>query len=125
MTKTMLPGADCILFLFNQDSNSAWVRLRKSTAGFGPGLGHADRAASMWSCDPDRPGSDPSSDRGRAGCSVATCCPDRWSGRVGHPDCPVPLAAMAPPMLKPGRFRAPDKLLAVLSTAGRKPNYAE
>lgn len=35
------------------------------------------------------------------------------------------LAAMAPPMLKPGRFRAPDKLLAMLSTAGRKPNYAE
>ena len=33
------------------------------------------------------------------------------------------LAAMAPPMLKPGRFRAPDKLLAMLSTAGRKPNY--
>jgi site-specific recombinase XerD len=26
------------------------------------------------------------------------------------------LAAMAPPMLKPGRFRAPDKLLAMLST---------
>ena len=35
------------------------------------------------------------------------------------------LAAMAPPMLKPGRFRAPDKLLAMLSTVGRKPNYAE
>ena len=35
------------------------------------------------------------------------------------------LAAMAPPMLKPGRFRAPDKLLAMLSTAGRKSNYAE
>src|SRR5262245_23067823 len=35
------------------------------------------------------------------------------------------LAAMASPMLKPGRFRAPDKLLAMLSTAGRKPNYAE
>ena len=35
------------------------------------------------------------------------------------------LAAMAPPMLKPGRFRAPDKLLAMLRTAGRKPNYAE
>ena len=35
------------------------------------------------------------------------------------------LAAMAPPMLKPGRFRAPDKLLAMLSSAGRKPNYAE
>jgi site-specific recombinase XerD len=35
------------------------------------------------------------------------------------------LAAMAPPMLKPGRFRAPDKLLAMLSEAGRKPNYAE
>ena len=33
------------------------------------------------------------------------------------------LAAMAPPMLKPGHFRAPDKLLAMLSTAGRKPNY--
>jgi site-specific recombinase XerD len=35
------------------------------------------------------------------------------------------LAAMTPPMLKPGRFRAPDKLLAMLSTAGRKSNYAE
>ncbi len=28
------------------------------------------------------------------------------------------LAAMAAPMLKPGCFRAPDKLLALLSTAG-------
>jgi site-specific recombinase XerD len=35
------------------------------------------------------------------------------------------LAAMAPPMLKPGRFRAPDKLLAMLRTAERKPRYAE
>lgn len=35
------------------------------------------------------------------------------------------LAAMAPPMLKPGRFRAPDKLMAMLNTTGRKPNYAE
>lgn len=35
------------------------------------------------------------------------------------------LAAMASPMLKPGRFRAPDKLLAMLTTAGRKPAYAE
>jgi integrase/recombinase XerD len=35
------------------------------------------------------------------------------------------LSAMTPPMLRPGRFRAPDKLLAMLSTAGRKPNYAE
>jgi len=35
------------------------------------------------------------------------------------------LAAMAPPMLKPGRFRAPDKLLAMLTTAGRKPHYAD
>jgi len=35
------------------------------------------------------------------------------------------LAAMAPPMLKRGRFHAPDKLLAMLSTTGRKPNYAE
>ena len=35
------------------------------------------------------------------------------------------LAAMAPPMLKPGRFRAPDKLMAMLSTAGRKSSYAE
>jgi len=35
------------------------------------------------------------------------------------------LAAMTPPMLKPGRFRAPDKLLAMLTTAGRKPSYAE
>jgi len=35
------------------------------------------------------------------------------------------LAAMAPPMLKPGRFRAPDKLLAMLSTVKRKLDYAE
>lgn len=35
------------------------------------------------------------------------------------------LAAMSAPMLTPGRFRAPDKLLAVLNAAGRKPNYAE
>ncbi len=35
------------------------------------------------------------------------------------------LAAMAPPMLKPDCFRAPDKLLAMLSTARRKSNYAE
>jgi site-specific recombinase XerD len=35
------------------------------------------------------------------------------------------LAAMVPPMLKPGRFRAPDKLLAMLRTVGRPPNYAE
>ncbi len=35
------------------------------------------------------------------------------------------LAAMAPPMLKPGRFRAPDKLLAMLRTVGRPHNYAE
>jgi integrase/recombinase XerD len=35
------------------------------------------------------------------------------------------LTAMTPPTLKPGRFRAPDKLMAMLSSAGRKPNYAE
>jgi hypothetical protein len=35
------------------------------------------------------------------------------------------LAAMALPMLKPGRFRAPDKLLAMLRTVSRPPNYAE
>lgn len=35
------------------------------------------------------------------------------------------LAAMAAPMLRSGRFRAPDKLLAMLSMAGRKSNYAE
>ena len=35
------------------------------------------------------------------------------------------LDTMAPPMLKPGRFRTPDKLLAMLSTAKRKPDYAE
>jgi integrase/recombinase XerD len=35
------------------------------------------------------------------------------------------LATMASPMLKPGRFRAPDKLMAMLSTAGRKTSYAE
>ena len=32
---------------------------------------------------------------------------------------------MAPPLLKPGRFRAPDKLMAMLSTDRRKSNYAE
>lgn len=35
------------------------------------------------------------------------------------------LAAMVPPMLRPGRFRAPDKLLAMLRTVGRTSNYAE
>jgi integrase/recombinase XerD len=35
------------------------------------------------------------------------------------------LAIMAPPMLKPGRFRAPDKLLAMLQEAGRAKKYAE
>jgi integrase/recombinase XerD len=35
------------------------------------------------------------------------------------------LNAMTSPTLKPGRFHAPDKLLAMLGTAGRKPNYAE
>jgi site-specific recombinase XerD len=35
------------------------------------------------------------------------------------------LNAMTAPTLKPGRFHAPDKLLAMLGTAGRKPNYAE
>ncbi len=35
------------------------------------------------------------------------------------------LAAMTPPTLKPGHFRAPYKLMAMLSTAGRQPNYAE
>jgi integrase/recombinase XerD len=35
------------------------------------------------------------------------------------------LSAMMPLGLKPGRFRAPDKLMAMLSTAGRKPKYAE
>jgi integrase/recombinase XerD len=35
------------------------------------------------------------------------------------------LAAMAPPMLKPGRFRSPDKLLAMLSRAECMPRYAE
>lgn len=35
------------------------------------------------------------------------------------------LAAMTPPALKPGRFRAPDKLMAMLSATGRTPKYAE
>lgn len=35
------------------------------------------------------------------------------------------LAVTAPPMLKPGRFQAPDKLLAMLQQAGRAKNYAE
>jgi integrase/recombinase XerD len=35
------------------------------------------------------------------------------------------LAAMTPLALKPGRFRAPDKLIAMLSATGRTPKYAE
>ena len=35
------------------------------------------------------------------------------------------LAAMAPPMLRPGRFRAPDKLIALLQETGRSNDYAE
>lgn len=35
------------------------------------------------------------------------------------------LAAMAPPSLKPGRFRAPDKLLAMLKSISRSANYVE
>jgi integrase/recombinase XerD len=35
------------------------------------------------------------------------------------------LAAMAPPMLKPGHFKTPDKLLAMLQQAGRPKKYAE
>ena len=35
------------------------------------------------------------------------------------------LAVTAPPMLKPGRFQAPDKLLAMLQQAGHAKNYAE
>jgi integrase/recombinase XerD len=35
------------------------------------------------------------------------------------------LAATAAPMFKPGRFRAPDKLLAMLNSIGRSKNYAE
>ncbi|AUX78951.1 site-specific integrase [Sinorhizobium fredii] len=35
------------------------------------------------------------------------------------------LAAMAPPSLKPGRFAAPDKLLAMLKSIGRSTNYVE
>ena len=35
------------------------------------------------------------------------------------------LSAVMPLGLKPGRFRAPDKLMAMLSTPGRKPKYAE
>jgi site-specific recombinase XerD len=35
------------------------------------------------------------------------------------------LAITAPPMLKLGRFRAPDKLLAMLQQAGRAKKYAE
>ena len=33
------------------------------------------------------------------------------------------LAVMAPPMITPGRFRAPDKLLAMLRQAGQTKNY--
>ncbi|ANY77710.1 integrase [Microvirga ossetica] len=35
------------------------------------------------------------------------------------------LAAMAPLSLKPGRFRAPDKLLAMLKSIGQSTNYVE
>jgi site-specific recombinase XerD len=35
------------------------------------------------------------------------------------------LAAMAPPSLQRGRFRAPDKLLAMLQAVGRRQDYAE
>ena len=35
------------------------------------------------------------------------------------------LAITAPPMLKPGRFQAPDKLLAMLRQAGRAKKYVE
>ena len=35
------------------------------------------------------------------------------------------LAATAAPMFKPGRFRAPDKLLAMLNSVSRSRNYAE
>ena len=35
------------------------------------------------------------------------------------------LAAVMPPTLQRGRFRAPDKLLAMLKAAGRSKNYAE
>jgi site-specific recombinase XerD len=35
------------------------------------------------------------------------------------------LAAMAQPIFKPGRFRAPDKLIQMLETARRARNYAE
>jgi hypothetical protein len=34
-------------------------------------------------------------------------------------------AAMAPPSLRPGRFRTPDKLLAMLKSIGRSTNYVE
>jgi site-specific recombinase XerD len=35
------------------------------------------------------------------------------------------LAATSAPMFKPGRFRAPDKLLAMLNSVSRSGNYAE
>jgi hypothetical protein len=53
---------------------------------------------------------------------------DRYVLRHRSPDMTAHYAkvtAMTPPVLKPGRFRAPDKLMAMLSTAGRKPKYAE
>ena len=52
--------------------------------------------------------------------------PDPWVAEFTHDVLEAALNAMMPPaLLKPGRFRAPDKLLAMLGTAGRKPNYAE
>lgn len=35
------------------------------------------------------------------------------------------LAAMAPPSLKPGHFRSPDKLLAMLKAVSRSADYVE
>ncbi len=35
------------------------------------------------------------------------------------------LAKMAPPTLQPGRFKAPDKLLAMLQDASHRKNYVE
>ena len=35
------------------------------------------------------------------------------------------LAATSAPMFKPGRFRAPDRLLAMLKLIGRSDNYVE
>lgn len=48
-----------------------------------------------------------------------------WLGHASYLRADPTEKLEAPPMLTPSCFRAPDKLLTMLSTAVRKPNYAE